>query len=108
MLNIKLYEKYYIMKSIILPMASSIKISDETKQALDKLLANLMINYDRKFTQQEILDLLIKLGEANMELLLSPMESPSKNVLNKIKKLQKPWRSETDEKVIDEILYGSN
>ena len=96
------------MKSIILLMASSIKISDETKQALDKLLANLMIHYDKKFTQQEILDLLIKLGEANMELLLSPMENPSKNVLNKIKKLQKPWNSETDENVIDEILYGSN
>ena len=89
-------------------MASSIKISDETKQALDKLLANLMINYDRKFTQQEILDLLIKLGEANMELLLSPTETPSKNVLNKIKNLQKPWKSETDENVIDDILYGSN
>lgn len=87
-------------------MASSIKVSDQTKRSLDKLLANLMLNYDLKFTQQEILDLLIKLGESNTELLLSPKKKPKSGTLEKIKKLQKPWNNETNPEIIDEMLYG--
>lgn len=94
------------MKSIIICMASSIKITDETKHELDRLLANLMVKYDKKFTQQELIHLLIKFGQANMELLLTPTRTPSENVMDKIKKLQKPWTIKTDPEKIDEILYG--
>ena len=89
-------------------MASSIKISDQTKHDLDKLLATLMIKYDKKFTQQEIIQLLIKLGTMNMELLLSPMKSPTDATIDNLKKLQKPWKMATDPDIIDEMLYGDS
>jgi len=94
--------------NIIIYVASSIKVSNETIRELDKLLANLLRNYDLKFTQQNIIDLLIKFTQSNMELLFSSVQSPSKDILNKIKKLQKPWNIDTDPETIDNILYDED
>lgn len=89
-------------------MASSIKVSDQTKRSLDKLSANLLINYDLKFTQQEIIGLLIKFGESNIELFLEPKRMPKSGVFDKIKRLQKPWKIETSPELIDDMLYGES
>lgn len=66
-------------------MASSIKVSDHTKRSLEKLPAKLLLNYDLKFTQQEIIDLLIKFGESNVELFLEPKMMQKQGYLIKSK-----------------------
>ena len=89
-------------------MASSIKVSDHTKRSLEKLSAKLLINYDLKFTQQEIIDLLIKFGESNVELFPEPKMMPKTGVFDKIKRLQRPWKIETNPELIDDMLYGES
>ena len=86
-------------------MTSPIKISDHTKRSLDKMSRKLLLNYDLKFTQQEIIDLLIKFGESNFELFLEPKMKPKTGVFDKIKRLQRPWKIETNPELIDDMLY---
>lgn len=51
-------------------MASSIKIKKETKIELDKLQALLTIKTGRKISQQDLIDILVKNGNKNVENLI--------------------------------------
>jgi hypothetical protein len=91
-------------------MTTSVKMSEEAKHALDILQAKILLTTGKKLSQQELLDLLVKLSAkheqeliksiAGVKLPLHPEE------LKKLMKLPTDWGVKTKEKDIDEILYG--
>ena len=92
-------------------MASSIKILKETKLEIDKLQAEILIKYGKKFTQQEILDILVKFGKEHFDEYFSKhmeIEDPERRKMKYklILKKSKNWGIKTDENMIDEVLYG--
>ena len=92
-------------------MASSIKILKETKLEIDKLQAEVLIKYGKKLTQQEILDILVKFGKEHFDEYFSKqmeIEHPEKRKkrYKSILKKSKNWGIETDENMIDKVLYG--
>ena len=87
-------------------MTTSIKVTDITKRDLEKLQAKILLEFGKKFNQQELIDLLVKLGSRNFDLLLKPKRSIQPELITKIKSLIKPWDIETDPEIIDKELYG--
>lgn len=87
-------------------MTTSIKVTDTTKRDLEKLQAKILLEFGKKFNQQELIDLLVKLGSRNFDLLLRPQKSIQPELITKIKSLIKPWDIETDPEIIDKELYG--
>lgn len=88
-------------------MATSIKIKDTTKRELEKLQAKLILDYGKKYSHQELIDLLVKLGNNNLELIISSPKTISKATFNEIKSLIGSWKIETDPDIIDEEIYGN-
>lgn len=91
-------------------MTTSVKMSEEGKCTLDILQAKILLATGKKLSQQELLDLLVKLAAqreeelvkiiAGVKLPLPPEE------LEKLMKLSTDWEVKTKEEDIDEILYG--
>jgi hypothetical protein len=88
-------------------MASSIKIRDITKSKLEKLQAKLLLNYGKKISQQDLIDILINMGEKNPDQLLT-LECITSEKIERILSLSKPWNIETDPDMLDNILVGEN
>lgn len=88
-------------------MASSIKIKNHTKSELDKLQAEILVKYGKKLTQQDLIELLLQIGKENIHNHFTqvPMEEKKKG-LKKMLNKSSSWGIETNEDMIDEILYG--
>lgn len=91
-------------------MTTSVKMSEEGKNSLDVLQAKILLATGKKLSQQELLDLLVKLSTQNEEELIKlitkikfPLLSED---LEKLVKLPTDWGTETKEEDIDKILYG--
>lgn len=84
-------------------MASSIKIKSETKTKLDKLQATIMLKFGKKLSQQDLIELLVNLGEKNPANLFE-RKRLTKEKVKEILALSEAWPIETDPEMLDDLL----
>jgi hypothetical protein len=89
-------------------MASSIKLKDSTKIELEKLQARLLLEFNKKINQQEIIEILVSHGKENPELLLRKHTPIDPSIFRKIEKMISTGDISTDPEIIDNMLYGEN
>jgi mRNA-degrading endonuclease RelE of RelBE toxin-antitoxin system len=91
-------------------MATTVKISREYKEKLDRLQARLYLVTGKKLSLQEVLEILVSLGSEHEEIIVekaqgevSKLDSADIRVI-----LDSPidWGRETSEDTLDKILYG--
>jgi len=91
-------------------MTTSVKMSEEGKCTLDALQAKILLTTGKKLSQQELLDMLVKLSaqrEEELVKLITGIKLPlHPEELEKLMKLPTDWGVKTKEEEIDEILYG--
>ncbi|MHA2100707.1 MAG: hypothetical protein ACW99A_18715 [Candidatus Kariarchaeaceae archaeon] len=87
-------------------MTTSIKVTDVTKRNLERLQAKILLEFGKKFNQQELIDLLVKLGYNNLNLILATPKKNTFDTFTRIKSLIGPWKIETSPEIIDTELYG--
>ncbi len=92
-------------------MATSVKISREYKEKLDRLQARLYLVTGKKLSLQELLEMLVSLG-SDREEIVAEMAQGAAGILDPddVKAiLDSPvdWGYESGEEKIDEILYGA-
>lgn len=88
-------------------MASSIKIRDITKSKLEKLQAKLLLDFGKKISQQDLIDILINMADKDPGQLLN-QECITQEKIERIIALSKPWKIDTDPDMLDKILLGDN
>lgn len=92
-------------------MSTSIKISEEDKETLERLQAFVTVRACRKMTQQEILSALVRDAYANSDEFLDKVigtgESMSDEKYDKILLLIEDWGVETSWTELDQLLYGA-
>ncbi len=91
-------------------MSSSVKISEDTKRILEAIQARIILKTGRKFSQQELLDTMVRTFEGREEELIKipgvvklPLHPDE---VEKILKIPRDWGVETEEEEIDRALYG--
>jgi hypothetical protein len=84
-------------------MASSVKIKNETKTKLDKLQATILLKFGKKLSQQDIIELLVNLGEKNPSNLFE-IKTLTKEKVKEILALSEPWSIETNPDMLDDLL----
>lgn len=91
-------------------MASSVKIKNSTKTELDRLQAEILLKTNKKFSQQDLIDILVNFGKNHLDELIqiSSSKTISHNDVDEIMSLSSSWGVETTPESIDEILYGEN
>ncbi len=90
-------------------MTKSIKINDEMKREIEKLEAKILIKQNRKLTQQEILDKLLKFSLKFVDNIFGSLEdSESFEDDYAWKMLEKPlkWGIKDASIEIDKYVYG--
>jgi hypothetical protein len=87
-------------------MTTSIKVTDLTKRNLERLQAKILLEFGKKFNQQELIDLLVRLGDNNLNLILASPIKHNFATIARIKSLIGPWKIETTPEIIDNELYG--
>jgi hypothetical protein len=91
-------------------MSTSVKISREYKEKLDRLQARLYLTTGKKLSLQEVLEILVSLGSDHEEILveMSQGEKPSitSDDVEAILNTPVDWGQETCEETIDKVLYG--
>ena len=98
------------MKVYNYPMATTVKITEDTNDKLDRLKAKHLVRTGEKLSKQEILERLVRIGLSDDSLLLRrrpriryPIPDKAwKKVLAKVQDLGVVTREED----IDRILYG--
>ena len=91
-------------------MSTSVKMSRETKRLLDTLQARLVLATGRKYSQQELLDMALRLSSERPDELLKlegrhPLPLTPEEV-DRIMESPIDWGVETKEGDIDPTLYG--
>ncbi len=90
-------------------MTSTIKIDDQTKSRFDKLKAKILLETGKKFSQQELLDLLLIQAEKTEEEFFAGISSInhrlSKEQREKILALQFDLEYDTSKEEEDKIIY---
>jgi len=94
-------------------MATTVKVSEETNEKLDRLQAKVLLRTGRKLSKQEILERLIRLGLADETLVVrSPPKIrypiPDKAWKKLLQRVVSDWGVVTREEDIDRILYGGS
>lgn len=90
-------------------MSTSIKISEKAKRVLDTLQARITLATGKKYSQQELLDMIIESSDDNKEEIvrrLTKVKLLSKKEVDALKKLSTDWGVHTKEEDIDLYLYG--
>ena len=89
-------------------MATSIKIRDSTKFDLERLQAEILLETSKKFSQQDLIDILVKFGHDNLDDLMekSVVKSISEDDISDIEALSTSWGIETGPDMIDDLIYG--
>ena len=103
-----LVDKYNSGIVVYLIMASSIKLKDSTKNELERLQARLLLEFNKKINQQEIIDILVSYGAENPELLLKKHTTIDPSFFRTIEKMISTGDISTDPEIIDKMLYGEN
>jgi len=92
-------------------MSTSIKISEEDKETLERLQAFVTLRAGRKMTQQEILSTLVRDAYAKSDEFLDKIISTGKPMSDqeyeKILLLIEDWGVETSWIGLDQLLYGT-
>ena len=91
-------------------MTTSIKVDDSTKNKIDQLQAQILLQTGRKITQQQIVELLANWGIQNLDtlkniLLDKPIILTDAEIVE-YKKFRVSTGVKTDSGTIDQILYG--
>lgn len=91
-------------------MATTVRISDETKRKLDRLQAQALLRTGRKLSKEEILERLVLMGLADESWLTRNKARPRYPIPDRawrknLKRIQ-DWGVATREEDIDRILYG--
>ena len=91
-------------------MTTSIKVDDETKQKIEQLRAQLLLNTGQKITQQQLVGLLTEWGINNLDIIEQVvLDKPTILSDDERKKYQKFRRFtgvNTSSREIDRLLYG--
>lgn len=89
-------------------MASSVKIKSSTKKELERLQAETLFKSNKKFSQQDLIDILVNFGKNHLDELLNISNSKkiSREDVDEIMSLSSSWGIVTTPESIDEILYG--
>ena len=91
-------------------MATSVKISREYKEKLDRLQARLYLTTGKKLSLQEVLEMLVSLGSNNEDILVEMTQGETASIgsddIEAILNTPVDWGKETSEETIDKVLYG--
>ena len=90
-------------------MSTSIKISKKAKRVLDMIQAKITLATGRKYSQQELLDMIIESSDEDKEEMirrLTKFQHLSKKEIDSLNKLSVDWKIRTKEEEIDLYLYG--
>ncbi len=90
-------------------MSTSIKISEKAKRVLDMIQAKITLATGRKYSQQELLDMIIESSDEDKEEMirrLTKFQHLSKKEIDSLNKLSVDWKIRTKEEEIDLYLYG--
>ena len=89
-------------------MATSVKIRESTKSELERLQAVILLETNKKYSQQDLLDILIKFGHDNLDDLMEKtiIKSINEDDIIDIQSLSRSWGVDTNPDMIDEIIYG--
>ena len=89
-------------------MATSVKIRESTKSDLERLQAVILLETNKKYSQQDLLDILIKFGHDNLDDLMEKtiIKSINEDDIIDIQSLSRSWGVDTNPDMIDEIIYG--
>lgn len=91
-------------------MATSVKISREYKEKLDRLQARLYLTTGKKLSLQEVLEILVSLGSNNEDILVEMTQGETVSIgsddIEEILNTPVDWGKETIEETIDKVLYG--
>ena len=90
-------------------MSTSIKIGEKAKRLLDTIQARITLATGRKYSQQELLDMIIESSDKDKEMIrrLTKVRHLSENEIDSLNKLSVDWKISTKEEEIDLYLYGS-
>ena len=91
-------------------MSTSIKISEKAKRVLDTIQARITLATGRKYSQQELLDMIIESSDEDKEEIirrLTKVQRLSEKEIDSLNKLSVDWKISTKEGEIDLYLYGS-
>lgn len=103
-------EKYFKQKLLQSIMSTSIKISEKAKRVLDMIQAKITLATGRKYSQQELLDMIIESSDEDKEEMirrLTKFQHLSEKEIDSLNKLSVDWKIRTKEEEIDLYLYGS-
>lgn len=90
-------------------MSTSIKISEKAKRVLDMIQAKITLATGRKYSQQELLDMIIESSDEDKEEMirrLTKFQNLSEKEIDSLNKLSVDWKIRTKEEEIDLYLYG--
>ena len=91
-------------------MATTVKISKEYKEKLDRLQARLYLVTRKKLSLQEVLEILVSLGCEYEEIVVEKAQGGVVKLdsadVKAILDSSVDWGMETSEDTIDKILYG--
>lgn len=91
-------------------MSTSVKISRDYKNRLDKLQASLLLSTGKKVSQQELLEMLVQLGIELEDKLQEKVSDEPKTIdpktITEIMEMPTDWGFETSEETLDKIIYG--
>ncbi len=91
-------------------MSTTVKISREYKDRLDRLQASLLIATGKKISQQELLEMLVQLGieleDELQERVSDETETLRPETISRIMNMPTDWGVETSEDIIDKTIYG--
>lgn len=89
-------------------MATSIKVRATTKANLEKLQAKLLLHFRKKFSQQDIIEMLVSLGKKNLEKLVVEHQSLkiTQKGISDLLDQSEDWGLVTISEDVDKVLYG--
>jgi len=91
-------------------MSTSIKISEKAKRVLDTIQARITLATGTKYSQQELLDMIIESSDEDKEEIirrLTKVQRLSEKAIDSLNRLSVDWKVRTKEEEIDLYLYGS-
>ena len=91
-------------------MTTSVKISEEAKELLDKLQAKVVLSLGRKPSQEKVLDAILRLSTERQEEIITRLAGVrlplSPDEIENLMAVPEDWGVMTKEEDIDEFLYG--
>jgi len=93
-------------------VSTTVKISKDYKDRLDRLQASLLIATGKKISLQELLEMLVELGAELEDELQNRVSGEhvtlDAEAVSRIFNMSSDWGIETDEESLDKTLYGGS